>query len=125
MSTWDVFISSFGSTHCKDKGQSRSSAANSYSTTVSWHGFWLRHPCQLELVTGFASPLDLHWFAVQISIKQHFSLGIYSSNWIINSKGMYIPSEDPSLNADSQQAQLCRNTTKQVPSLIPTVHTPL
>lgn len=29
-----------------------------YSTTVSWHGFWLRHPCQLELVIGLL-PLGL------------------------------------------------------------------
>lgn len=32
----------------------------------SWHRFWLSHPCQLNLVTSFASPLDLCWFSVQI-----------------------------------------------------------
>lgn len=47
------------------------------------------YPCQLELVSGFASPLDSHWLSVQI-LSNSISLFAFTaqSNWFINSKGM-------------------------------------
>lgn len=60
-----VYVSFWFNPLKKIKGN-HSVQQQTYPTTVSWHRFWLSHPCQLNLITGFASPLDLHWFSVQI-----------------------------------------------------------
>lgn len=118
-----VYISFWFNPLKKIKGN-RDVQQQTYPTTVSWHRFWLSHPCQLNLVTSFASPLDLCWFSVQILSNNISLLAFKAQTGLSTQKECKYQVNIQVLMQAASRHNYLEIPQNSVPSLIPAVPIP-